>query len=141
MAHLYRNNLITNFQNGFATNLLESIDFITNSIADKKAVDFLFLDYAKAFDKVSHRRLVQKLEANGITGEISRWIEAFLSGRSQRMVLGDTCSEWTEVTSGVHGIQHGKMENYAFREKKSGKRLLYELHHHKLRIQNQFKYI
>ena len=64
-------------------------------------MDILFLDYAKAFDKVSHRRLLQKLEAYGITGEISRWIEAFLSGRSQRVILGDTSSEWTEVTSGV----------------------------------------
>ena len=44
---------------------------------------------------------MHKLKAYGITGEISRWIEAFLSGISQRVILGDACSEWTEVTSGV----------------------------------------
>ena len=39
--------------------------------------------------------------AYGIVGETFEWIKSFLLGRKQRVVLGDTVSEWEQVTSGV----------------------------------------
>ena len=62
---------------------------------------FIFLDFAKAFDKVHHGSLIEKLSKYGVTGQLLNWIRAFLSNRRQRVVLGDTQSEWTSVTSGV----------------------------------------
>ena len=59
------------------------------------------LDFDKAFDKVPHRRLLLKLEGNGICGDLLFWNEAFLSNRKQRVVLGDTSSDWCDVASGV----------------------------------------
>ena len=93
MDHLVKNELISKQQHGFVnskacvTNLLESSDFLTNSLARKKWVDLLFLDFEKAFDKVPHRRLLQKIEAYGVSGRILRWIGAFLNNRRQRKVL------------------------------------------------------
>ena len=43
----------------------------------------VFLDLAKAFDSVSHPRLVLKLEALGISGDILNWLRVFLTGRRQ----------------------------------------------------------
>jgi hypothetical protein len=61
----------------------------------------LFADFAKAFDKVPHRKLVAKLKSYGIVDETVRWIQSFLSDREQRVVLGKESSNCTRVTRGV----------------------------------------
>ncbi len=66
-----------------------------------KPVDVIFLDFAKAFDKVPKERLLQKLRAHGVQGNILRWIRNWLTGRRQRVVLNRKCSDWTDVLSGV----------------------------------------
>ena len=107
MTHLVDNDLISVHQHGFVpkracmTNLLETFDFLTKKTANKNSIDLVFLDFAKAFDKVSHRRLLCKLESLGINGNVLRWIAAFLSDRVQRVVMGDYMSSWSSVTSGV----------------------------------------
>ena len=107
MDHLNKHKLITNNQHGFVkgracvTNLLETMDFTTESMASNEWVDLLFLDFAKAFDKVPHNRLILKLKGYGISGKLLDWIRAFLSNRKQRVVLGEHKSKWTEVKSGV----------------------------------------
>ena len=45
--------------------------------------DVVIMDFAKAFDKVSHWRLVLKLRSYGITGQINKGIENFLQHRFQ----------------------------------------------------------
>jgi hypothetical protein len=107
MGHLRANRLINSQQHGFVpgkacvTNLLETFDYLTKNLGIRKAVDLVFLDFAKAFDKVSHHRLLYKLEAYGIVGNVLSWIKAFLSNRIQRVVLGEHMSNWARVTSGV----------------------------------------
>ena len=81
--------------------ILETMDVLTHAKAKGKPVDVVFLDFAKAFDTVPHRRLLLKLSNYGIQGRILEWIKAFLSNRKQRVLLGDTCSDWVDVTSGV----------------------------------------
>ena len=61
----------------------------------------IFLDFSKAFDVVPHEELILKLESYGIEGNLLRWISAFLRDRRQRVVLGDSISDWMPVTSGV----------------------------------------
>ena len=107
MQHLLSNKLLSKYQHGFVnkkacvTNLLETMDFLTYSVSLKLSVDALFLDFAKAFDKVPHNRLLHKLEMYGIEGNLLNWVNAFLSNRSQRVILGDVASDWEQVTSGV----------------------------------------
>ena len=59
------------------------------------------MDFAKAFDKVSHAHLLYKLECYGIKGQILSWLGDFLTSRKQRVVIEGQASDWLTVTSGV----------------------------------------
>jgi len=83
------------------THLLEFMEEVTKAVDNGKPVDVVYLDFAKAFDKVPRRRLMEKLRAHGVTGSIYRWINNWLTGRQQRVVLNGRGSDWTEVRSGV----------------------------------------
>ncbi|ESO09734.1 hypothetical protein HELRODRAFT_128747, partial [Helobdella robusta] len=50
-----------------------------------KAVDIVYQDFAKAFDKVQLKRLVLKLETNEITGNTLKWISNWLQDRRQKV--------------------------------------------------------
>ena len=52
-------------------------------MANGGVTDTIYLDFAKAFDTVPHRRLLAKLKSYGVDGNILDWIEAFLTGRTQ----------------------------------------------------------
>ena len=80
------------------TNLLETVDYLTMAKAKKLTVDMVMLDFVDMI--MPHRRLLLKLEGYGICGDLLLWIEAFLSNRKQRVVLGDNSSD-CYVTSGV----------------------------------------
>jgi len=64
-------------------------------------MDVILLDLSKAFDTVPYNRLIHKLGAYGITGDISQWIASFLSNRCQQVSVNGQLSQSTEVISGV----------------------------------------
>ena len=41
---------------------------------DKKAVDVVYVDLQKAFDKVPHNKLLFKLKEIGIKGKLLNWV-------------------------------------------------------------------
>jgi retron-type reverse transcriptase len=55
----------------------------------------------KAFDKVPHRRLLHKLQMNGIGENYIQWIGSFLLNRKQKVSVNGESSEWKSVTSGI----------------------------------------
>ena len=63
--------------------------------------EVIVLDFSKAFDKVPHKRLLNKLRLYGISGPILQWIDMFLSGRSQNVTVDSCFSSKTAVTSWV----------------------------------------
>ena len=63
--------------------------------------DIAYLDFAKAFDKVPHARLLVKLKALGVNDQVSSWIEAWLTDRRQPVVVRGETSVWSAVLSGV----------------------------------------
>ena len=63
--------------------------------------DIIYFDFKKAFDSVSHPKLLTKLEAYGISGLLLAWINNFLQNRSQFVVLRNCQSEPIPVISGV----------------------------------------
>ena len=64
-------------------------------------VDVVFLDMAKAFDKVPHQRLLEKLSKHGISGKILSTIGNWLRNRRKRVCLKGQWSSWHEVWNGV----------------------------------------
>ena len=83
------------------TNLLTLLETVTRCLDKGDSVDIIFLDFAKAFDKVPHKRLLRKLENHGIGGKLWQWIESWLEGRLQRTCIKGIRSSWRKVTSGV----------------------------------------
>jgi hypothetical protein len=82
-------------------NLLDFFERVTKDLDEGRNVDVVYLDFSKAFDKVPHKRLIKKLKAHGIEGELSKWIENWLGDRRQRVVIGGEYSQWGKVKSGV----------------------------------------
>ena len=78
--------------------LLITIDDLANN---KLQTDCGILDFAKAFDKVPHLRLLHKLEFYGIRGHLLNWIKSFLTNRTQQVVIEGSVSSSCGVTSGV----------------------------------------
>ena len=64
-------------------------------------MDVILLDFAKAFDKVPHQRLLQKLDYYGVRGHTKNWIASFLEKRQQQVLLDGVRSSPAEVLSGV----------------------------------------
>jgi hypothetical protein len=72
--------------------MLHSMDYWTSCIDKCQSLDIIYFDFEKAFDRVPHRRLIHKLEHNGIRGMLLAWIEAFLSNRSFKVKVGNAYS-------------------------------------------------
>jgi hypothetical protein len=66
-----------------------------------KGFDVIYLDFAKAFDKVPLERLLSKCRAHGIRGRVLCWIRSWLTGRQQRVVLNGKFSSREDALSGV----------------------------------------
>jgi len=109
MYHLTTNSLINESQHGFRpkksclTNMLEYLEYVyvTTALDLGRPVDVVYLDFQKAFDKVPHLRLLNKIKAYRITGDVLRWIGEWLKDREQRVVLNGIMSAWIYVVNGV----------------------------------------
>ena len=109
MSHMKHNRLFSTSQHGFksgrstVTQLLESLESWTKMLdeVDTKSIDIVYCDFQKAFDSVPHRRLLDKVKNFGITSNIHKWIETFLTGRHQKVRADEALSRWCEVTSGI----------------------------------------
>jgi hypothetical protein len=88
-----QNNLLYKHQHGFmkkrgtATALFELVNEIHTALEEGQKCMGIFYDFSKAFDSISHKILLKKLERYGIVGIPLKWIESFLSGRTQKVSL------------------------------------------------------
>ena len=107
MRHASTHNILYHLQHGFRdkrsceTQLLEFQNDIVANMNNGKQTDVIVMDFAKAFDKVGHRRLIEKMKYYGVGGKTNKWIEDFLAGRSQRVVLDGEKSYNADVLSDV----------------------------------------
>ena len=105
--HLLCNDMLLSSQHGFQSgrsclsNLLEFLDDVSKLRDEGNSVDVIYLDFSKAFDKVPHDKLLIKVEALGIRGQILAWVRDYLADRKQRVVINGEQSEFADVTSGV----------------------------------------
>ena len=99
--------LFNNSQHGFRggrsclSQLLNHIDRITSLLEDGNDVDVIYLDFAKAFDKVDIGVTLRKLKSLGIRGQLGRWLASFLLDRQQAVVVDGQRSPSRPVLSGV----------------------------------------
>ena len=107
MDHFEANQILIEVQHGFRqkrsceTQLITTCsDFIQN-IEKKSQTDAILLDFSKAFDKVHHGSLLNKLEFYGIRNNTYLWIKSFLSERTQKVLVDGTESPLRSVKSGV----------------------------------------
>ena len=105
--YLDANGLLCENQHGFRAMhscesqlLITTTDFI-NSFDNKTPLDAIILDFAKAFDVVSHKKLITKMHALGINSSIIEWVKSWLKDRTHRISLGNSLSNPRPVTSGV----------------------------------------
>ena len=107
MAHMKSHRLFSDQQYGFINGRSTTLQLITvlddwTEILDQGGtIDVTYCDFRKAFDKVPHRRLLQKVSAYGFRGRILTWLTSFLLGRQQRVHVGGDSSEWHPVHSGI----------------------------------------
>ena len=103
--HLGDNAVITRSHHEFVknkscqTNLILFFDQVTSLIDRGNAVDIVYLDFSKAFDKVSHDILISKPTRYGLDRSNIRWIHNWLQNLTQRVMINGSFSNWEEVTS------------------------------------------
>ena len=83
----------------FFHDLVSNLDRALNR--NQRQTDVIIMDFAKAFDKVPHRRLLYNLDYYGIRGSTHKLITSWLSGRFQKVVLDSQASDPVPVLSGV----------------------------------------
>jgi hypothetical protein len=107
MRHSNTHDILYDLQHGFRdqrsceSQLLEFQADVMKNLKARQQTDVLIMDFSKAFDKVGHRRLVEKLKYYGIRGKTNKWIHSFLSNRKQTVVLEGERSYEADVKSGV----------------------------------------
>ena len=101
------NDLFNQRQHGFRRNrsclsqLMDHCQNVLNIMETGSDAEVIYLDFAKAFDKVDHGILIRKMVKMGIGGPILRWIQAFLTNRKQVVKVQDNISSSADVVSGV----------------------------------------
>ena len=86
MNFLIDQQLLSENQHGFRkyrlclTQLLQLLHHWFSVLDKRGAIDVAFLDFAKAFHKVSHPHLFNKLQSYGIKGQLLEWLNNFLLG-------------------------------------------------------------
>ncbi|CAL4152241.1 unnamed protein product, partial [Meganyctiphanes norvegica] len=98
IAYLEENNLFNPGQHGFRqgrsclSQLIAHFDNISRLLEDGKNVDVVYLDFAKAFDKVDFLATLRKLHQMGISGKVGKWIYSFLTNRTQSVIVNGVTS-------------------------------------------------
>ena len=81
--------IISIWQSGFipgcstVCQLIEIYNTFCKAVSDGKEIRVVFLDISRAFDRVWHRGLLNKLEYIGVRGPLLKWIEHYLKDRQQ----------------------------------------------------------
>ena len=99
--------LLNPSQHGFrqkrscVTQLIQYVHLLASTLDFGGQIDSIYLDMAKAFDRVPHQKLLYKLRFYGFRDPLLSWIEDYLTNRRHRVIIDGMSSHWKHVTSGV----------------------------------------
>ncbi|PFX27691.1 RNA-directed DNA polymerase from mobile element jockey [Stylophora pistillata] len=91
---------LTEWQHGFVkgrscvTQLILTYHHWAKALDGGCQVNVAFLDFSKAFDRVSHSVLLEKLCSFGVSGSLLRWCESYFTDRRQRVLIDGVSSSW-----------------------------------------------
>lgn len=88
------------------TNLVEFTNFLLCNIESGYQIDVVFTDFSKAFDRILHSILIDKICSFGIHGSMLKWIWSYLTGRYQYVKANKCSSKIFPVHSGVPQGSH-----------------------------------
>ena len=105
---LDKNNFSNNSQSGFRPSepCIYQLIAITQNIFSALDANLwleicgVFFDLSKAFDRVWHDGLFDKLKSIGVNSNLLKLIKSFLKNRCQRVVFNGQSSVWKSVTAG-----------------------------------------
>ena len=84
------------------TNLIDALNYVGSCLDRGGQIDMIYMDMSKAFDKVNHDVLIQKLRNNyGFGSNLLRWLRSYLTNLKQRVTVLGATSNPLSVTSGV----------------------------------------
>ena len=107
LSHCRIHRLISDYQFGFlpkrclTSQLLLCLKDWTGYLSRKEPCYVVYIDFRRAFDTVSHAKLLSKLRSFGLSGSLLGWVEQYLSGRTQVVSISGATSESAPVTSGI----------------------------------------
>ena len=61
----------------------------------------MFYDISKAFDRLWHKGLIEKLKSYGINGKLLKWLKDYISERKQQVLLNNSISSLGTLKAGV----------------------------------------
>ena len=109
--HIYnffvQNKLIYKLQSGFLKGhstvhqLIDIYHQVCSGIDSGQFTCMVFCDVSKAFDRVWIKGLLFKLKQCGINGDVLKWIESYLTRRTQKVFVGSSLSESQVTSAGV----------------------------------------
>jgi len=67
--------------------LIAHYDKVLSILEKGSNIDVIYLDFAKAFDKLDFNITLQKHKQLGIDGKIGRWLHLFLTDRQQTVLV------------------------------------------------------
>ena len=81
--------------------LVSMVDNWRKALDENELVGVAMVDLSKAFDMVNHSILLRKMYSYGVRGMEWKWFQDYLTGRRQRVCVGDEKSSWTNIHKGV----------------------------------------
>jgi hypothetical protein len=106
-SHLSANGILNKnqhgFRSGYSTDTQATLLYhdLSLNMDQRREMDMVFLDFSKAFDKVSHYYLIAKLQSMAIHPQVISVVQSFLANRTQQVLLDGHSSGSVLVTSGV----------------------------------------
>lgn len=91
------------FQKGKNINQLLGLfsNHVNQKLSKNKHCLTLFIDFSKAFDTLSHEKMLSTLERNGVRGHCLEWFKNYLQCRAFRVKIENNLSRITPTTHGV----------------------------------------
>lgn len=99
--------LLNPSQHGFVTgksvntNLMELVTLANESFAEKCQIDVLYTDFSKAFDKVDHALLLNKMFELNFDHGLIKWVASYLYNRIMKVTVNNSFSKIYKMNTGV----------------------------------------